>query len=95
MLELLKRKNTKTTQLFTGDLSSNAGNLASEIATMSSKQIEQGLANDDCNKGLGICRTAQHKGKGWNSHGSVSCHSYGCAVNFARAPAGGMAQAFY
>eukprot|EP00281_Chroomonas_sp_CCMP1168_P000404 CAMPEP_0206259870 /NCGR_PEP_ID=MMETSP0047_2-20121206/26744_1 /ASSEMBLY_ACC=CAM_ASM_000192 /TAXON_ID=195065 /ORGANISM="Chroomonas mesostigmatica_cf, Strain CCMP1168" /LENGTH=96 /DNA_ID=CAMNT_0053686831 /DNA_START=13 /DNA_END=303 /DNA_ORIENTATION=+ len=96
MLELLNHKQAKTNQLFQGDLSSNPGNLALEISKMSSSQIRQGLANDDCNKGLGICRTAQHSGKGWNSHGSVSCHSYGCAVNYARAPTGsGMAQAFH
>ena len=55
-----------------------------------------GLANQDCGKGLGICRTAQTSGKGWNSHGAVSCHSYGCGVNYAVAPApAGLAHSFY
>ena len=68
---------------------------ADQISKLSSKQILTGLANSDCGKGLGICRTAQTSGKGWNSHGSVSCHSYGCGVNYAVAPGAGLAHAFY
>jgi hypothetical protein len=51
--------------------------LLSLLLQMDATQLRTAIAADDCNKGLGICRTAQHKGKGWNSHGSVSCHSYG------------------
>mmetsp|Transcript_19965 Transcript_19965/g.41876 ORF Transcript_19965/g.41876 Transcript_19965/m.41876 type:complete len:92 (-) Transcript_19965:61-336(-) len=91
MLELLKSKG-----IFNGQLSSNPDALADQISKLSSKQILTGLADNDCGKGLGICRTAQTSGKGWNSHGSVSCHSYGCGVNYAVAPApAGLAQAFH
>lgn len=33
-------------------------------------------------------------GNGWDSHGSVTCHSYGCQANFAKSGRGGMVAAF-
>mmetsp|Transcript_8708 Transcript_8708/g.19754 ORF Transcript_8708/g.19754 Transcript_8708/m.19754 type:complete len:109 (-) Transcript_8708:106-432(-) len=33
-------------------------------------------------------------GKGWDSHGSVTCHSYGCQANFAKSGRPTMTAAF-
>lgn len=38
------------------------------------------------NAGLGTSREGFHSGWGWDSHGSVTCHSYGCGVNYATSP---------
>ena len=44
-----------------------------------SEQLNRSLLSP----GLGTSRSGFHSGWGWDSHGSVTCHSYGCGVNYA------------
>mmetsp|Transcript_56902 Transcript_56902/g.130270 ORF Transcript_56902/g.130270 Transcript_56902/m.130270 type:complete len:82 (+) Transcript_56902:27-272(+) len=71
MLESLKQ--------FNGQLGEGA-TLSANISKLTPKEISRGINNFVQDKRLGIGR-GFHKGKGWDSHGVVTCHSYGCGYN--------------
>jgi len=62
--------------------------LADNIQKLSPHDISKGIENYYKDMRLGIRRSGSnlHQGKGWNSHGTVTCHSYGCAFNMGADP---------
>eukprot|EP00286_Rhodomonas_abbreviata_P009915 CAMPEP_0181318202 /NCGR_PEP_ID=MMETSP1101-20121128/16883_1 /TAXON_ID=46948 /ORGANISM="Rhodomonas abbreviata, Strain Caron Lab Isolate" /LENGTH=106 /DNA_ID=CAMNT_0023425661 /DNA_START=18 /DNA_END=338 /DNA_ORIENTATION=+ len=70
-----------------GPEAEDAGNMDNDRLQSAMSQLGSGLGI-----GVGYGRDGGrgiHSGKGWDSKGSVTCHSYGCQVNFAH---GGGAQ---
>jgi len=66
-------------QLVGGPEATDAGGMDSDTYQRQLSQLGAGL-------GLGVGYGKYggrgfHKGAGWDSHGSVTCHSYGCAVH--------------
>jgi len=69
------------------------------LGKMSPDKLEAKMSQLGAGVGLGIGYGKDggrgfHKGNGWDSHGSVTCHSYGCQANFARGTRSSMVAAF-
>mmetsp|Transcript_1766 Transcript_1766/g.2857 ORF Transcript_1766/g.2857 Transcript_1766/m.2857 type:complete len:105 (-) Transcript_1766:78-392(-) len=76
-----------------GPKASEAGNLDPDELSSQMSKLGAGLG-----VGVGYGKDGGrgfHSGNGWDSHGSVTCHSYGCQVNFAKGSRGAMVAAFH
>mmetsp|Transcript_29108 Transcript_29108/g.59125 ORF Transcript_29108/g.59125 Transcript_29108/m.59125 type:complete len:107 (-) Transcript_29108:1069-1389(-) len=69
-------------KLVGGPEAEDAGSMDNDSLQAAMSKLGSGLGT-----GVGYGRDGGrgfHSGKGWDSHGSVTCHSYGCQANFAR-----------